>query len=79
MTKFHSGGIFCYHTETILLRTANTHGLRKVHFPSQEVAVSLIIKQIRQANKISSITLKLIGIDTFIWCIFPHFHGQGLR
>ena len=52
----------------------------EVRFSLPEVAVSLIIMQIWQAlpkNKIFSITLKLIVIDTFIWRPFPHFHGQG--
>ena len=74
-------GTFCYHTETTFLRTINTHGLTKVRFPLPEVAVSLSIMQIMQTlpkNKTSSMTLKLIVIDTFIWCLFPHFHGQGL-
>ena len=26
----------------------------------------------------SSIDIKVIAIDTYIWCLFPHFHGQGL-
>ena len=53
-----------------------------MRFSLPEVAVSLIIMQIRQAlppKKMCSITLKLMVIDTFIWCLFPHFHGQGLK
>ena len=64
MTKCHSGGTFVTTRKPFFLRTINTHGLRKVRFLLPEVAVSLIILQIRQAlpqNKISSKTLKLLS------------------
>ena len=48
MSKFHSGGTFCYYTETVLLRTINTHRLKKVRFPLPKCAVLLIIMQIAQ-------------------------------
>ena len=64
----------CYY----FLETINTHGLRKVRLPLPEVVVSLINMQIRQAlqKKIFSITLTVIVVDTFIWCLFPHFYDQ---
>ena len=53
-----------------------------MRFPFPEVAVLLIIIQVSQAlpkNRISSTNLKLIVIETFMWCLFPHFNGQGLK
>ena len=87
MKKFTVGGTFGHPTETIYLRTINAHEDRKVRFPLPEVAVLLLIMQIRQAlpkNKISSITLKLIVIDTFKWSPFPSIsyregHGAMVR
>ena len=62
---------FCCHTKNH--QYPWTHG--EVRFPLSEVAFSLYFMQIRQTspkNKIFPIT----WVDTVIWCLFPHFHGQ---
>ena len=80
MTKILSGVLFLLPRGNHFLK--NYHGFSKGRFQLPEVVVSLINMQISQAlpqNKISSICFKLIIIDTFILCLFPHFHGQGLK
>ena len=39
----------------------------------------LLCKLVRPRNKISSKTLKLVVIDTFIWCLFPHFKFKDIN
>ena len=56
--KFTVVGTFCYHTETIFEKTKRQY-FRKGRFPLSEVAILLIIMEIRLAlpkNKISSKT-----------------------